>query len=53
MSHLACADEPGHSLNQSQLRQFQHLAEAARARLPQIQLSLANSAGAFWGCIPF
>lgn len=49
MSHLACADEPGHSLNQSQLRQFQHLAEAARARLPQIQLSLANSAGAFLG----
>ncbi|HMY38633.1 MAG TPA: alanine racemase C-terminal domain-containing protein, partial [Marinagarivorans sp.] len=49
MSHLACADEPAHSLNAEQLRQFQYLAEVARKALPQLQLSLANSAGIFLG----
>lgn len=49
MSHLACADEPEHSLNKKQLHQFQYLAELARRALPQLQLSLANSAGAFLG----
>ncbi|HEY6530083.1 MAG TPA: alanine racemase [Cellvibrionaceae bacterium] len=49
MSHLACADEPGHALNVEQLRQFHALAEVARAALPQLQLSLANSAGIFLG----
>lgn len=43
MSHLACGDEPGHPLNHQQLTEFQH---AARA-LPNIPLSMANSAGAF------
>jgi alanine racemase len=49
MSHLACADEPEHGLNQKQLQQFQYLAEVARKALPQLQLSLANSAGVFLG----
>jgi alanine racemase len=49
MSHLACADEPGHALNAEQLRQFHALAEVARVALPQLQLSLANSAGIFLG----
>jgi alanine racemase len=46
MSHLACADEPGHPLNERQLLAFQttreHLAIAAPA-------SFANSAGIFLG----
>jgi len=49
MSHLACADEPGHALNARQLQQFEYVAELARKALPQVQLSLANSAGIFLG----
>ena len=49
MSHLACADEPNHPLNQQQLQRFGQLAEAARAIAPQMQMSLANSAGIFLG----
>lgn len=49
MSHLACADEPEHALNSRQLRQFELLAEAIRSPLPQLELSLANSAGIFLG----
>lgn len=49
MSHLACADEPGHPLNAQQLQQFEYLAEIARAAMPNVQLSLANSAGIFLG----
>jgi alanine racemase len=45
MSHLACADEPGHELNAAQLAVF----EAARARLPASPASLANSAGILLG----
>lgn len=41
MSHLACADEPGHPLNRAQLEAFQKLA----ALFPGIESSLANSAG--------
>ena len=41
MSHLACADEPGHPLNREQLRRFGEL----RAALPAQRYSLANSAG--------
>ncbi|WP_290583981.1 alanine racemase [Ketobacter sp.] len=40
MSHLACADEPEHPLNQQQGERFQHLKAAVAAR----QASLANSA---------
>jgi alanine racemase len=45
VSHLACADEPGHALNAEQLAAF----TAARARLPNMPASLANSSGIFLG----
>ena len=45
MSHLACADEPGHPLNEAQLKAF----EAFRAMLPPCPASFANSAGIFLG----
>lgn len=45
MSHLACADEPEHSLNRQQLEEF----EAALARLPPAPTSFANSSGIFLG----
>lgn len=41
MSHLACADTPDHPMNRTQLKSFR----AARALLPGIPVSLANSAG--------
>lgn len=40
MSHLACADEPGHPLNDRQIRSFTH----AAAWFPGVPASLANSA---------
>lgn len=49
MSHLACADEPQHELNFSQLAKFRQIAAAARQYCPQAKLSLANSAGVFLG----
>nr|WP_245214296.1 alanine racemase [Pararoseomonas indoligenes] len=45
MTHLACADEPAHPLNAAQAARF----AAARARLPALPFSLANSAGIFLG----
>ena len=45
MSHLACADEPGHPLNASQQARFAEL----RAYFPDARASLANSAGVFLG----
>lgn len=39
-SHFACADEPGHPLNDRQAAAF----AAARARFPDVPASLANSA---------
>lgn len=45
MSHLACADEPDHALNEAQLTAF----EAFRAMLPPCPASFANSAGIFLG----
>jgi alanine racemase len=48
MSHLACADEPGHPLSARQLAAFR----AARAQIPAFAAatpSLANSAGIFLG----
>jgi alanine racemase len=43
MTHLACADESDHGLNDSQPRLFDDL----RARLPAARTSIGNSAGAF------
>ena len=45
MSHLACADEPGHPLNALQLARFREV----RALFPELRASLANSAGIFLG----
>ncbi len=45
MSHLACADEPNHILNQQQLRQMHKLA----GLFPQIKITFANSAGLLLG----
>lgn len=45
MSHLACADEPNHPLNQRQREAFGHV----RAKLPGVAASLANSSGVFLG----
>jgi alanine racemase len=45
MSHLACADEPNHILNQQQLRQMHKLA----GLFPQTKITFANSAGLLLG----
>lgn len=49
LSHLACADEPKHPQNATQLRAFQSASTRLREQLPDIQLSLANSSGIFLG----
>jgi alanine racemase len=43
MSHLACADTPGHPLNARQRTRF----DAIRARFPAMPASLANSSAVF------
>jgi hypothetical protein len=43
MSHLACADQPNHPLNDKQIRQFRELRSLFRG----ISSSLANSSGIF------
>jgi alanine racemase len=43
MSHFACADEPGHPLNQKQIRAFREI----RVMFRGIPASLANSSGIF------
>lgn len=45
MSHLACAEEPGHPLNELQRARF----ERQRAMLPRAPASLANSSAIFLG----
>jgi alanine racemase len=45
MSHLACADEPGHPLNKTQLTLFREV----RGEFPRLPASLANSAGIHLG----
>ena len=45
MSHLACADEPGHPLNAAQAARFAR----ACASLPKLKQSFANSSGLFLG----
>lgn len=45
MTHLACADEPSHELNASQVRLFDNL----RAHLPALPTSIGNSAGTLTG----
>ena len=45
VSHLACADEPGHPLNRRQLDQF----NAQRRLFPGVAASIAASSGIFLG----
>ncbi len=45
MTHLACADEPEHPLNEMQLRRF----ETAAQNFPGIATSIGNSAGTLLG----
>lgn len=45
MSHLACADEPDHPLNQTQAARFREV----RGLFPGLRGSLANSSGVFLG----
>jgi alanine racemase len=45
MSHLACADDPGHKMNPAQRARFAAMA----ARLPGLAASLAASSGIFLG----
>ncbi|MGC2199499.1 MAG: alanine racemase [Stellaceae bacterium] len=45
ISHLACSDEPGHTLNQIQRARF----ASARSRLAHLPASLAASSGIFLG----
>jgi alanine racemase len=45
MSHLACADEMGHPMNDQQLESLRH----ALACLPSTPVSFANSSGIFLG----
>ena len=45
MTHFACADDPEHPKNSSQIDSF----NAVKALFPQLKTSLQNSAGAFLG----
>ena len=45
MSHLACADSPGHPLNEKQRERF----GVVRSVLPNVPASLANSSGIYLG----
>lgn len=49
MSHLACADEPAHKLNVTQLELFRQAADLTRLHFPDAISSLASSAGVFLG----
>ena len=49
MSHLACADDPQHPLNKTQLERFRAMIGAFRTRFPDSKGSLANSAGVLLG----
>ncbi len=47
MSHLACADEPGHPMNEHQLAAF----HALRQAIPANRYSLATARASAWGRI--
>lgn len=49
MSHLACADQPGHPLNKYQLDAFTAALAQARQDSPKLRASLANSAATLRG----
>lgn len=45
-TQLACADEPDHPMTAEQLSRFQAVLHVIRARVPQVLVHVANSAGA-------
>ena len=47
MSHLACADEHDHPLNNVQLNKFKSAIARIKVHFPRIKTSLANSSGTF------
>lgn len=49
LSHLACADQPEHPLNQQQLDRFVEIKSLISAQLPHLKYSLCNSAGCALG----
>lgn len=49
LSHLACADVPGHELNALQLDRFNQIRHKVKSRNPNIIYSLANSSGCSLG----
>ena len=49
MSHLACADQPGHPSNEAQLARFRGIAARLRPVMRGARLSLAASSGVFLG----
>lgn len=49
LSHMACADEPEHPLNPSQLAVFNDCVQLVRRVCPAIKMSLANSSAIFLG----
>lgn len=49
MSHLACADTPGHPLNRQQLEKLRRFRALLPAPLDTAPVSFANSAGIFLG----
>lgn len=49
MSHLSCADDVSHSMNQRQLDCFRQISKRAKELYPDIKSSLSNSSGIFLG----
>jgi alanine racemase len=49
MSHLACADDKLHPLNELQLKKFQTIVAQVKTVFPSLKASLANSSGIFLG----
>ncbi len=49
LSHLACADEPGHELNQKQLERFADAKNIVSRAYPEMSYCLANSSGCALG----
>jgi alanine racemase len=49
MSHLACADDKNHPLNQDQLSRFRTIVSEVKSKFPNVKASLANSSGIFLG----
>ena len=49
MTHLACADDPGHPLNAIQRQRFAGAGARFRTRFPGLRFSVGNSAGVLSG----